>query len=142
MAQCSVWIAIAFLARGTTGPLWLLATALVLPIAFVGWRNRRYALTIAVALAVAIPLSASWPLALAEYAPEHLEAWWQARSIGEYFSPLAEHRTSDALYLIKNLPWYAWPSLPLVLWTLWSRSRGFNGGLAQPAVQIPPHSPS
>jgi 4-amino-4-deoxy-L-arabinose transferase-like glycosyltransferase len=46
-AMLGLGIAIAFLARGFMGPLWLLATALVLPIAFVGWRNRRYALTIA-----------------------------------------------------------------------------------------------
>ena len=28
-------------------------------------------------------------------------------------------------------------ALPLIAWTLWTRGRGFSGGLAQPAVQIP-----
>ena len=38
----------------------------------------------------------------------------------------------DPLFLAKNLPWFAWPALPLALWTLWTRGRGFNGGLASP----------
>ena len=136
-AMLGLGIAIAFLARGFMGPLWLLLTALVLPVAFANWRERRYALTLVVALAVTVPLAASWPLALVEYAPERLHAWWDARTIGEYFSPLAESTTSDPLYLVKNLPWYAWPSLPLVLWTFWTRGRGFNGGLANPGILLP-----
>ncbi len=41
------------------------------------------------------------------------------------------------MFLAKNLPWYTWPALPLALWTLWMRGRGFNGGLAAPAVVLP-----
>jgi len=41
------------------------------------------------------------------------------------------------MYHARNLLWFAWPALPLLAWTLWTRGRGFNGGLAQPAVQIP-----
>ncbi len=40
------------------------------------------------------------------------------------------------LYLFKNLPWFAWPALPLVLWTIFTRGRGFNGGLATAGVQL------
>jgi len=39
--------------------------------------------------------------------------------------------------LIKNLLWFAWPALPLAAWTLWTRGRGFNGGLSDPAVVLP-----
>ena len=42
--------------------------------------------------------------------------------------------SGDATFLFKNLPWFAWPALPLVLWTLFTRGRGFNGGLATPGV--------
>ena len=35
------------------------------------------------------------------------------------------------------LLWFAWPALPLIAWMVWTRGRGFNGGLAQPSVQIP-----
>ena len=65
-------VAIAFLSRGFLGPLWLGLTAVALPAAFADWRTRRYALAMTVALLVAVPLAASWPLALASHAPEHL----------------------------------------------------------------------
>jgi 4-amino-4-deoxy-L-arabinose transferase-like glycosyltransferase len=41
------------------------------------------------------------------------------------------------LYYLKNLPWFAWPTLPLALWTLWVRGRGFNGSLASPGIELP-----
>ena len=31
----------------------------------------------------------------------------------------------------------AWPALPLVLWTMWTRGRGFNGGLGTPGIELP-----
>ncbi len=129
--------AVAFLARGFMGPQWLGLTALLLPAALPAWRTRGYALTVALALAIAMPLGAAWPLSLATRAPAHLEAWWAAQSIGDYFAPLAAATSGDPLYLAKNLPWLAWPALALVLWTLATRGRGFNGGLATPGVVLP-----
>jgi 4-amino-4-deoxy-L-arabinose transferase-like glycosyltransferase len=129
--------AVAFLSRGLAGPLWLALTAAVLPIAFARWRNRSYALTIAVALAVALPLCASWPVALGLRGSPQLAAWWAAESIGDYFAPLSADGSGDPLYVLKNLPWFTWPALPLVVWTLWTRGRGFNRGLASPGIELP-----
>ena len=136
-AILGVGIAVSFLSRGLLGPLWIGLTALALPAAFPRWRTGRYALAMGVALAIAIPAGGAWPLALSYRAPEHLHAWWAMQSFGDYFSPLAVNATGDPTYLLKNLPWFAWPALPLVLWTLATRGRGFNGGLATPGVQLP-----
>jgi 4-amino-4-deoxy-L-arabinose transferase-like glycosyltransferase len=132
-----IGIAVAFLSRGFLGPLWLVATAVVLPIAFASWRTRRYALTAAVAFAIALVLGSAWPMALWWRAPDHLHAWWAMQSLSDYFAPLSTTSSGDPMYLVKNLPWFAWPALPLVLWTLWTRGRGFNGGLGTPGVQLP-----
>ena len=129
-------LAVAFLSRGFLGPLWLGLTAIALPVASSNWRTRRYALTAIVALLIALPLMCTWPLALQSRAPEHLTAWWANQSPANYFFPLAR-APGDPLFLLKNLPWFAWPALPLVLWTLWTRGRGFNGGLANPGMQLP-----
>jgi 4-amino-4-deoxy-L-arabinose transferase-like glycosyltransferase len=129
--------AIAFLARGFMGPVWLGLTAVALPIAFPTWRTRSYGLTVTVALVVAAALGGAWPLALEVRAPAHLHAWWASQSPGGHFAPLAAAGSADPTFLLKNLPWFAWPAFPLVLWTLWTRGRGFNGGLATPAVQLP-----
>jgi len=129
--------AFAFLARGFLGPLWIAATAIALPLAFSSWRNRRYATTVAVALAVALPLSAAWPVALALSSPSEFDAWWSAQAWTDWFGPLSPKAPADPVVLLKNLPWFAWPALPLAAWTLWMRGRGFNGGLATPAIELP-----
>ena len=54
---------------------------------------------------------------------------WRASSV----HPRRTRRV-EPLYYLKNLPWFAWPALPLALWTLWIRGRGFNGGLGPPGV--------
>jgi 4-amino-4-deoxy-L-arabinose transferase-like glycosyltransferase len=127
-------VVVAFLSRGLMGPIWLVVTAMVLP-AFAAWRTKAYAIAIAVALAIALPLSLAWPAWLHWHAPDRLAAWWAADGFAAYFAPLAQG-DSDPLYVVKNLPWFAWPALPLALWTLWMRARGFNGGLAQPGVEL------
>ena len=132
-----IGVAVAFLSRGFLGPLWLGLTAIILPVAFARWRTRGYAVTLGVALGVALPLAAAWPLALALRAPGHLALWWTEQSIGEYFAPLAAVAWSDPMFVWKNLPWFAWPALPLALWTLWTRGRGFNGGLGVPGIELP-----
>jgi 4-amino-4-deoxy-L-arabinose transferase-like glycosyltransferase len=43
----------------------------------------------------------------------------------------------EPLYYLKNLLWFAWPALPLVLWTLWVRARGYNGRLSNADVALP-----
>ncbi len=129
--------AFAFLARGFMGPVWLAGTAIALPLAFASWRNRRYATTLAVALAVALPLAAAWPVSLAVNSPAELAAWWGAQAWTDWFGPLSPKAPADPVVLLKNLPWFAWPALPLVAWTLWMRGRGFNGGLAVSAIELP-----
>ena len=132
-----IGVAVAFLARGFLGPLWLALAAAALPLAFDTWRTRGYALTVAVAIPIALLVSAVWPVALAIYSPTDLAAWWNAQSWTDYFGPLSPKAPSDPVVVIKNVPWFAWPALPLAAWTFWTRGRGFNGGLAVPAVELP-----
>jgi len=129
--------AVAFLSRGFMGPLWLGVTAAVLPIAFASWRTRGYATSVAVALAIALPISALWLVALAASSAVDFAAWWSAQSWTDWFGPLSPKAPADPVVLLKNLLWFAWPSLPLAVWTLWTRGRGFNGGLATPAIELP-----
>ena len=124
--------AFAFLAHGFAGPLWIAVTLCLLPVASGRYRHRDYARTVAVAAALGIAFAAAWPVALSFVAPGHLAAWWAAQLPGGIASLF-----SDPLFLAKNLPWFAWPVLPLALWTLWTRGRGFNGGLNTPAVVAP-----
>lgn len=130
-------VVIAFLSRGFLGPLWIVLAAIVYPMVLPACRNRVYALAMGAALAIALPLCAAWPIALALREPAQLQAWWTAQHPSDYFALLGNIAAADPLYILKNLPWLAWPALPLVLWTLWTRGRGFRGGLTTPDVLIP-----
>jgi 4-amino-4-deoxy-L-arabinose transferase-like glycosyltransferase len=129
-------IAIAFLGRGLLGPLWLALTALLLPLCGAEWRHRAYLATVVVAIVTAVVLSLPWPLLLEARDPALFAQWWQNESLDNYIAFLGT-RSAEPIYYLRNLLWFAWPSLPLVLWLLWLRGRGFNGGLADPGVVVP-----
>src|SRR5208282_3326099 len=63
--------------------------------------------------------------------------WSAAQSLAAYFGLGANAPPREPFYYLKNLPWFAWPALPLALWTLWVRGRGYNGSLATPGVELP-----
>ncbi len=129
-------IAIAFLGRGLLGPIWMTVAALLLPLWGTEWRSRAYAVTLAIALVVALALSLPWPLALHARDPALFAQWWQEEAIGTYLAGMGGG-PADPLYYLRNLIWFAWPALPLLLWMLWLRGRGFNGGLREPGIVVP-----
>ena len=122
------------------GPVWLAITALLLPLA-----GRR----VAHARATRRPRPSRsssrsrsalpWPLALARArsGAARRVVVDANRSATTSRRSARRRRGRSRSTRCKNLPWFAWPALPLVLWTLWTRGRGFNGGLAQPGVQLP-----
>jgi 4-amino-4-deoxy-L-arabinose transferase-like glycosyltransferase len=129
-------MAAAFLGNGFMGPLWLALTALLLPVCGAEWRNRAYFVTLVCAAVAGIALSLPWPLALHARDPALYAQWLASESPERYLAFLGEGR-SDTSYYLRNLLWFAWPSLPLLLWLLWLRGRGFNGGLRGPGIAIP-----
>lgn len=77
--------------------------------------------TLLIGLALAAALIAPWPLLLEANEPDRLAAW-----IAAEIGPL---KTSYSLYgfnrFIAMLPWFAFPALPLAIWTLWLRRKSF-----------------
>src|SRR5436189_39753 len=69
--------------------------------------------------------------------PVLFDAWWSSETLANYIGLVPGAASMDLTYHLRNLPWFAWPSLPLLLWTLWTRGRGFNGGLREPGVVVP-----
>ncbi len=130
-------VALAFGSYGLLGPLWLTLCALALPACGGPWRTRSYFLTLLSALVVALPLCAIWPWALHARDAALFATWWEGETFARYMAPARLTGAFDPTYFPKNLLWFAWPSLPLVVWMLWTRGRGFNGGLSEAAVVIP-----
>ena len=127
---------IAFLCRGPMAAAILALTAAALPL-FAPWRSRHYALCMVAAVVVAVPLIVIWPAALYLRSPALYAQWADAQSLAHYFGFTDKSPPREPLYYLKNLPWFAWPALPLALWTLWVRGRGYNGSLLTPGVQLP-----
>lgn len=136
-----VWIGVgaatAFLGSGLQGPIWLVLAMAILAALDRRWRSPQHALAGVIALAVSLALAAPWLLALHARDPALVDAWLAAESPGQYIAWLDDAGAANPLYHARNLLWFAWPALPLIAWMLWTRGRGFNGGLAQPSVQIP-----
>ena len=129
--------AASFLAAGWLGPLWTLVPALLLPWFGSAWRSRAYAVTLAIAMAVALPLAGWWPAAVAMRDPALFDAWRAAEGVADYFPFLPGSGAPAPGWVLKNLLWFAWPSVPLIAWAAWIRARGFNGGFATPGVVVP-----
>lgn len=130
-------MAVGFLARGFEVPLWIGVTCLLLPATGSAWRTKSFAATVAIGAAVAAVIGGTWPFAMYMRDANLFAAWRDAEQLQNYLGWLGKPSEFDPLYALKNLLWFAWPALPLVLWTLWIRGRGFNGGLARPGVQVP-----
>jgi 4-amino-4-deoxy-L-arabinose transferase-like glycosyltransferase len=135
-AWLGVAVGIAFLCRGPIAAAIIALTAAALPL-FAAWRTRGYALSLAVAVVVAAPLLLAWPLALHLRSPALFAQWANAQGLAAYFGLTVSTAPMEPFYYLKNLPWFAWPALPLALWTLWVRGRGYNGSLSTPGVELP-----
>lgn len=126
-------IGIGFFAQGVFAPLVFALVAIALPICFRSWRARPYFLCLAVAAIAAAPWLALWPYALHRQAPMLFNVWLETNAIN-----LFDLKPSALAYYLSILPWYAWPALPLALWSLWhGRAAGWgNAGVHLPVVSF------
>ena len=122
-------LGLGFLASGLMALITLLPLLLLLPLNR-HWRSTTSLGGIAIAVMVALPLCAVWPSLLFRESPDLFDAWWSQTITGVRFQ-------NGWLKAIPNhvelLAWFAWPALPLALWTLWLNRKK----LRQPAITLP-----
>jgi len=109
-----VGLGLAFPAHGLVGLLMAIAV-LPAPIIKRDWKS------LGVALAIALPLSAAWPLLLTNRSPGLWTAWWQ-NEIAEATSA----RSLPDMQHLEQLIWAAWPVLPLALLGVWTHRHQVN----------------
>ena len=124
--------------RACTGPLWIALTALALPLAFAtgarALRVGRCASRSASRSCCRLP----WPLALYSARPAHLRRMVVDAIARRYLRAARRRATADPLFFLKNLPWFAWPALPLVLWTLCDARRAASTAGSRPRASSVP----
>ncbi len=128
VVRASLWIGtgvgIGFMSKGFIAPILFLLIAASLPLLFKGWRNRHYYQSLAAALLFALPWLTIWPLLLYQHSPQLFSEWAWTHNIGKWIDHAKHGPGMDALYYLENLPWFAWPALPLAAWVVWkSRKR-------------------
>jgi 4-amino-4-deoxy-L-arabinose transferase-like glycosyltransferase len=127
-------LGIGFMSKGLFEPGVIAITALLLPILSSAWRTRRYAFCLAIALIAALPWLTVWPLLLYQRAPELFTEWLWVNNLGRLTGSTPLLASNEPGYYFTILPWFAWPALPLALWTLWRHN--WKDGLT-PAIALP-----
>lgn len=116
-------VALGFLAGGMPA-LALTVPLLLMPVIVPAWRTRTGMLGMAWAVAVALPLLALWPWALWHFDPAFSTTWWHGQMM--LFAPLFDYPKAALRNMgeyLALLAWFAWPALPLSLWTLWRQRK-------------------
>lgn len=112
-------LGLGFLAVGLPA-LIALGPLLLIPLLSPPLRTPQAGRGLLLAFAVATPLALSWPLALHWLEPAAFGAWWTQEMSKLQTGPDAARTLWNFL---KLLGWFAWPALPLALWTLWRERR-------------------
>jgi 4-amino-4-deoxy-L-arabinose transferase-like glycosyltransferase len=127
-------IGIGFLARGLVGPGVLVASALIQALFSRQWRQPGFLATFGVACLTATPWLVIWPLALYRQSPELFDQWLTQDLIAALFLTNSAQPTFAWHEYLLLLPWFAWPVLPLAIWTLWHGRRSM---LKRRELQLP-----
>ena len=117
-------LAISFLSGGFIPLISIVATSTILYI-FKFWRNNRYLTFIGLSFGIGIAIIAPWLFAM-NYLYPQLFSNWLNREI--FIS------SPSFLYTLSGLSWFTWPSLPLVVLTLF---RGYKNIIKQKKLLLP-----
>ncbi len=126
-------VGLGFMSKGLLAPGVFGIIALLLPL-FAAWRQRQYAVCLAVAALACAPWLIVWPLALYNKSPALFNEWLIVNNFGRFLGRNDLGPPADTAHYLRILPWYALPALPLAAWTLW-RARLRN--LQAPAYALP-----
>ncbi|MFM9912684.1 MAG: ArnT family glycosyltransferase [Methylophilaceae bacterium] len=102
---------IGFLSKGMLNLEIITSSALLLPILFDHWRRTSYWLVLIVAAVAALPWIAPWLVQLQQHAPDLYASWLDDSRV----------ITRNFAYFSRAIVWYAWPALPLAIWTLYKQ---------------------
>ncbi|MDP2239945.1 MAG: glycosyltransferase family 39 protein [Burkholderiales bacterium] len=127
-------VGVGFMAKGLIAPGILGIVAIAAPLLFQAWRTRRYLLSVAVAAVAVLPWLLIWPLALYQTSPDLFNEWLLINNFGRFLGHNQLGPVAEFAQYLEILPWYAFPVLPIALWTLWDAR---DTGYAKPEIQLP-----
>jgi 4-amino-4-deoxy-L-arabinose transferase-like glycosyltransferase len=114
-------IGVGFLAKGLLAPGVLGITALVLPIFAPEIRNRQYLKTLLLAAVVSAPWLLVWPIALYLRSPNLFFEWFLDNNFGRFLGTSDLGPGNSPMFFLYTLIWFALPSWPLALFSIYRR---------------------
>ena len=125
-------IGIAFLAKGSAAGALAFGMAIG-PLMFHHWRTRAFFLTIGIAILASLPWVLWWPLSFYSRTPQLAMEWLWLYDLVDFKDAFSVATLGRLSYYAGLLPWYAWPSLPLVAVAFWYGRRQW---LADRKIQL------
>jgi 4-amino-4-deoxy-L-arabinose transferase-like glycosyltransferase len=131
---------IGFLSKGLLAPGLLVIIAVALPALFRQWRRKDYGLSLAIALAAALPWLVIWPAALYGRSPDFFMHWFWNQNFGRFLGFNAGSvgfnvaAPDPHTWYLLNLPLLAWPVILPAAWSLWHFRRSWR---EHPLFQLP-----
>jgi 4-amino-4-deoxy-L-arabinose transferase-like glycosyltransferase len=121
-----------FLAGGLYALALMLPLVILAPVACRSLRTREGLAGVMLALLLGAAIIAAWLGLLNQLRPKAYGLWWAQELAG--LKPNADSQRV-LMGFLALLPWFAWPALPLMFWTLWRRRKALNvPGVVLPAV--------
>lgn len=130
-----IGVGIGFLAKGLIAPGAIGLAALLLPVFFREWRERRYGEQLTYAAAVALPAVVVWPFILWLRDAGLFHEWFWENNVGRFvgYSIGKLGGTSEPGFWPQTLPWFLFP---LWVYALGSLRREGRNAWRQPGMQI------
>jgi 4-amino-4-deoxy-L-arabinose transferase-like glycosyltransferase len=124
-----------FLAKGLFAPGVLGAAAILLPLCFARWRNRRYATQLVYAAGAALPLLLIWPIALWLRSEALFAEWFWDNNLGRFagFSVGKLGAAYEPGSWSETLPWFLFP---LWIYVLGAAAAERGKAWREPGMQI------
>jgi len=134
-AMLGLGVGIGFLGKGLFAPAVIGLAAMLLPLFFASWRTRAYIVQLGIALAVALPALAIWPIALYMRSGALFDEWFWTNNFGRFtgFAVPRLGASSDRGDWSRDLAWFLFPTW---IFAIGGVMREGRHGWHHPALQI------